>query len=448
MDFLVRFCQVHETFRIPELESLAVVEGVDLVIKNYREDVPFCIVTLPSPEDARRLIQRSILTQAIYEHWATASTIPDLLHAVKSYPETSKEVYQTASFKFSIDTFQGTRDRYAQRDIISSFLTQLPFSGPISMNSPGQEFTILEEWPYQSHANGVTAPTQAHFGRLVGTGARDLARIYDLKKRSWISTTSMDAELALVSANIALAGPGKLFYDPFCGTGSFPVAIAHFGALAFGSDIDGRPLRGKTPSKCVRGNFKQYGIQACFGDVFSADLTNSPIRVNNPREGLFDGIICDMPYGVREGLKVLGVKDTEKSSWLLEAGKKDVKAANYHPPTKPYSFFAMLTDILVFASQTLTKKGRLSFWMPAVDESDVEYPIPSHPQLQLLSVCTQQFNKWSRRLITYERLADEEVPKGALEKWEAELKQMQDVKGVTADELNPFRKSYFKGFQA
>lgn len=39
MDFLVRFTQVHETFRIPELESLAKLEGVNLTIKEYREDV-------------------------------------------------------------------------------------------------------------------------------------------------------------------------------------------------------------------------------------------------------------------------------------------------------------------------------------------------------------------------------------------------------------------------
>ncbi|KAL5615678.1 hypothetical protein BROUX41_005710 [Berkeleyomyces rouxiae] len=447
MDFLVRFCQVHETFRVPELESLATLEGIELKIKEYRESVPFCIITLPSSEDAAKLIRRSVLTQAIYEHWASAPTIPLLLSAVQASPQISVEEYQKSSFKFSIDAFQGTRDRYAQRDIISSFLTELPFSGPISMKSPDQEFTILEEWPYQSYADGITAPTCVHFGRLVGTGGRDLARTYDLKKRTWISTTSMDAELALVSANIALAAPGKLFYDPFCGTGSFPVAVAHFGALAFGSDIDGRPLRGKSREKCVRGNFLQYGIQGCFGDIFSADLTNSPIHVNNSQERLFDGIVCDMPYGVREGLKVLGLKDPVKRPWLVEAGKKDRRAPNYHPPTKPYSFFAMLYDILIFASRTLTHKGRLSFWMPAVDESDVEYPIPMHPQLRLLSVCTQQFNKWSRRLITYERMNDAEAPEGAAEQWEIELRQASEVQGMTADDLNPFRKSYFKGFQ-
>ena len=55
----------------------------------------------------------------------------------------------------------------------------------------------------------------------------------------------MDAELALVTVTLALAGPGKLFFDPFVGTGGFMVAAAELGAVTLGSDIDGRSYRGK-----------------------------------------------------------------------------------------------------------------------------------------------------------------------------------------------------------
>lgn len=117
----------------------------------------------------------------------------------------------------------------------------------------------------------------------------------------------MDSELALITANIALAAPGKLFYDPFVGTGSFPIACAHFGAIAWGSDIDGRSIRGKG-QRSLLSNFFQYGLTGNFGDSFAADLTNSPLRTAR----LFDGIVCDPPYGVREGLKVLGSRDQTK----------------------------------------------------------------------------------------------------------------------------------------
>lgn len=124
---------------------------------------------------------------------------------------------------------------------------------------------------------------------------------YDLKKRKYISTTSMDSELALITANMALAAPGKVFYDPFTGTGSFPIACAHFGATVLGSDIDGRSIRGK-PNRNVVSNFVQYGLVPQYLDGFVSDLTNTPIR----KTRWLDGIVCDPPYGVREGLKVLG----------------------------------------------------------------------------------------------------------------------------------------------
>lgn len=39
MDFIVKFAQVHETFRQAELKALASLQGIDLVIKEYDPDV-------------------------------------------------------------------------------------------------------------------------------------------------------------------------------------------------------------------------------------------------------------------------------------------------------------------------------------------------------------------------------------------------------------------------
>ena len=43
MDFLIRFGQAHETFRLPEIKALAIVEGVDMTIVSYDEDVRFAL---------------------------------------------------------------------------------------------------------------------------------------------------------------------------------------------------------------------------------------------------------------------------------------------------------------------------------------------------------------------------------------------------------------------
>jgi len=205
-----------------------------------------------------------------------------------------------------MDSYQGTRTSAQQRQLIDDFRF-LAFEGPIKMKGADQEFCLSEEWEFNSSKLELHEPKCVYFSRFVHGSERDVIGKYDLKKRKYISTTSMDSELALVTANITLAAPGKLFYDPFVGTGSFPVACAHFGALAFGSDIDGRSIRGKGKTNLLA-NFVQYGLTQQFGDSFVADLTNTPVRTAR----LFDGIVCDPPYGVREGLKVLGHRDPNR----------------------------------------------------------------------------------------------------------------------------------------
>ena len=61
-------------------------------------------------------------------------------------------------------------------------------------------------------------------------------------------------------------------------------------------------------------------------------------------------------------------------------------------PKKPYGFEAMLDDILDFAARTLVENGRLSFWMPTAND-DLELVIPTHPLLEVVSVCIQPFNR-------------------------------------------------------
>lgn len=226
-------------------------------------------------------------------------------------------LYIASSFKISVDSYRGSRSQKQKVALINSF-SYLGFEGPILLSSPDNEFTLFEEWENEPlPEKKKPSPLKVHFGRLLARSARDLINTFDLKKRDYISTTSMDSELALVTANIALAGPGKLFYDPFVGTGSFPVACAQFGALVWGSDIDGRSMRGAGGKKSLLGNFQQYGLEKSLGGVFVGDLTNTPVR----KARILDGILCDPPYGVREGLKVLGCRDPEKDVRSIERGK-------------------------------------------------------------------------------------------------------------------------------
>lgn len=167
------------------------------------------------------------------------------------------------------------------------------------MRDAEQTFTVFEEYEYN-----VPGPKQIYLGRYSGGTSRHAVVAYSLKTRDYINTTSMDSELALLTANLTLAAPDKIFYDPFVGTGSFPIACSYFGARTLGSDIDGRMVRGKN-GKDVKTNFRQYGLLDKYLDGFISDLTHNPFR----RGRWLDGIVGDPPYGVREGLRVLGTRD-------------------------------------------------------------------------------------------------------------------------------------------
>lgn len=348
-------------------------------------------------------------------------------------PSVWKEEYKTISFKFEVDCYASTRTSESQRELINSF-AYIGLKGPVRMKNPEVTFVIHEEYG-QTGPDRAPPPLKRIFlGRLITSGNRQIIDRYDVKKRHYIGNTTMDAELSLITANFAQAAPGKLVYDPFAGTGSFLITAAHFGATVWGSDIDGRSLRGKK-DRSVRSNFERYKLKSNFGDAFVADLTNTPIR---PNQRMFDAIMCDPPYGVREGLKVLGSRDpTRSTKEVIMNGTPRHTQSDYIPPKRPYSFTRMLDDILAFASEHLVENGRLCMWMPTANDEtgEAELPPPMHPNLELKAVCVQSFNKWSRQLLTYQL---REVLEG---KSDAEIEtEMKRRERVTADELNEFRR--------
>ncbi|KAL5000521.1 hypothetical protein BDV10DRAFT_192824 [Aspergillus recurvatus] len=451
MEYLIRFAQTHETFRQPELQALASLHNIDLETIRYDQISPYCIVRLANEETARTLISRSILARDIFELWGHGTTYGALHADVRRRTQHLWEQYKQASFKFNVESFAGKRSSAQKTQIIQSF-SYLGFQGPILMKNAEQDFWVMEQYYDRTHnpaaagsisqpsppAGPDAVPVNIYLARKIAESSREIVNKYDLKKRRYISTTSMDAELSLVTANMANAAPGKLFYDPFVGTGSFCVAVAHFGAIALGSDIDGRSFRGKEMHKWkmtgVQLNFQQYGISSKFGDCFSSDLTNTPLLGKQ----FLDGIVCDPPYGVREGLRVLGSRDaSRRKEELIIDGVPAHRRPGYIPPKKPYGFEAMMNDILTFAARTLVTGGRLCMWMPTSGEEEGELSVPMQENLEVLSISIQPFNNWSRRLITYRRL-----PEGVLSDVSSGRRK-DDAAGVSADDLNAFRRVYF-----
>jgi tRNA (guanine10-N2)-methyltransferase len=104
--------------------------------------------------------------------------------------------------------------------------------GKVNLRNPDHNFWLIEVDNCEGN-NGLPPVVQKtmFFGREVGGSDRKLIPTYELKSRNYLGPTAMDAEIAFLMANQALATPGKLVYDPFVGTGSILVAAAHFGAM-------------------------------------------------------------------------------------------------------------------------------------------------------------------------------------------------------------------------
>lgn len=302
---------------------------------------------------------------------------------------------------------------------------------------------------------------QVYFGRLLEEGsARPLVNVFDVKKRKYYGNTSMEAEVSLLMANQTLASPGKLMYDPFMGTGSMAYPIAHFGSLVFGSDIDGRQMRGKQGAKAEPGVFraaKQYGVDGRILDLATFDVTHNPWRIGE----IFDAIITDPPYGVRAGAKRLGRKRelSERQKELCKEHRENPRPDDtpYIPPTKPYELSHLVEDLVLFARYILKPNGRLVFFLPTVTDEYEEVDINTMlcEGMEVVANSLQDFGSWGRRLITIKKVTSQSYgPPAFTEHLDQPVVADAGANGETTLALpekhvpahKDFREKYFQGF--
>jgi tRNA G10 N-methylase Trm11 len=84
-------------------------------------------------------------------------------------------------------------------------------------------------------------------------------------------------------------------------------------------------------------------------------------------------------------------------------------------PTVLYELRDVIGDLMSLAAQHLKLGGRLVFWLPLIGEVPYEERIPKHPLLKLISNCEQEFNQWTRSLLTYVRIDTPEAELGLQE---------------------------------
>lgn len=434
--YVLHFAQSHPGFRVPEFVAVADYLGVSYafeptpargVAEPVADDVsrPFMLCRLPSDDAARRLLQRCSSLRGVWELWAAGSTYAEIHaqnRAMQPYaPYTSADI----SWKALIQSFN-TRISDKRRLAIINDFAYMPLEGPIRMKQADLTWGVLEEYaraedcgesPAEELGDRDPRLVQIFFGRKIkdrsgALPARDLIDILSLKKRSHIGNTSMESEMSIIMANMAHAGPSSLVYDPCAGTGSMLYACSMFGALAFGSDIDGRMFRNRDGRSGIMQSAQQYGIQGRIVDCAVFDMSHAPWRApfrSSAGGGIFDAIVTDPPYGVRAGAKRLGRRDVTRQRdepYFMPDGRMSHTLPDYVPPTRPYHLSELVHDLLRYASALLRPGGRLVFWLPTMAEDNAETTIPTHPHFVLVAHSLQDFGKWGRRLVTMKKLTD------------------------------------------
>ena len=228
--------------------------------------------------------------------------------------------------------------------------------------------------------------------------------------------------------------------DPFCGTGSLMLTCAQFGALATGSDIDFMMLHARTrPSRVnekerkknesILGNFEQQGLESRFLGVQVSDNFRPPYKAD--MGPIFQAIVCDPPYGIREPTERVGTVDDKDPRYplpqelaLVHYPKKVSGNENslmvtslelnfiLFSPQVEYNLGDIYVDLVVFASKHLVKGGRLVSWIPVNRQhyatDSVNEVLPSHPCLELVANCQQIISSHtSRRCLVFTKVSKE-----------------------------------------
>lgn len=415
VQFVCLFAQEHVDFRISELLSVSMMFGFEVLVEreDHRKENPYLVVCLPSEDCARKLLSRTVSIKSVYELWGQGENLTALKENLLQYPPDKMRTFTSGdkSFKISIESFNKKLSINQQRELIDQFQF-LPFQGCVNLTAPDDLFALLLDYGDDPN-EAPPSPQRLFFGRLVGHGQRHLFKQYSLKTRRFIGNTSMDPQLSLLMANQGQVRSGSLVFDPFVGTGSVLVACAHFGAHVMGSDIDYTLLHGRGRSSRAerkgqwrgrdenfRANFTQYGLDSYFVDILIADAGRLGLR----EIPLFDAIITDPPYGIREGARKL---DTNME---IHEENESVDQTSPSSAVRGCRLSEILTALLDLAARHLVLHGRLVYWLPIYRPSYSDEFLPSHPCLRLVANSEQGLSRHvSRRLITMEKIKEHAV---------------------------------------
>ncbi|KAM9806834.1 tRNA (guanine(10)-N(2))-methyltransferase TRMT11 isoform 1-T1 [Syngnathus typhle] len=440
LPYLFHLAQDNLDFRLPEIEALLALRGKCFSPwKNFKEKCPFWCLEDLSEDDVCCVMARSVCAKSAFELWGHGRNHNELRTSLLNYPVEKMLPFlrKDSTYRINVYTFNKTLD-FTERVKRIDAMDYLPFEGLVSLKNPQHVFCLLEDYGIDPN-NIPQHPYYIYFGRWIADGQRELIRSHSVKKRHFIGNTSMDAGLSFLMANHAKVKEHDLVFDPFVGTGSLLVACSHFGAYVCGSDIDYNTIHGKGrssrkdqkwrgPDENIRANLRQYGSEKLYVDVMVSDASKPVWREN----ALFDAIITDPPYGIRESTRRTGSQ--RESAKAAEC----VYAESHVPVSQSYHMSQILADMLNFSAHRLVMGGRLVYWLPVYRPEYCEEMVPLHPCLRLISNCEQILSSHTaRRLITMEKVREPEELDS--------LAHVSDSCFSAYQGHNAFREKYFSG---
>lgn len=415
-------------------------------------------------QQLRDLAARCMLLRGIYELFESAPTLEDFYACLNARTRSSSAPSSATAFRafigeseaphlscsstyaYQIETIGKKYTSEAKQAVLQAVLRHVPLQGEVDWRTPQRRYYVFLQHAIERAPAGTQrwVPNGSllrvfHCCLCVESSRSAMLATYDLKRRPYIGTTSMPSEESMVMANMSRVAPGHVAYDPFCGTGSLLVAAAHCGAMTFGSDADGRAMRsgtekGKTspqlqlqrqlalatyPADRLNAltaeervlptmwtNFKLYGLPP--PDLarmnFSSWQHTWHTSVANSAGAVFDSIITDPPYGLREPRKKV------ESSGNSTAASAATAAAAAAITLSAYATSEVVLDLVLFAAERLAVGGHLAFWHPTTDHYTDE-EVPSHPSLRMLHNIPQRVSlKIVRRLIVMQKVAPVPCP--------------------------------------
>eukprot|EP01060_Flectonema_neradi_P002731 TRINITY_DN11738_c0_g1_i2.p1 TRINITY_DN11738_c0_g1~~TRINITY_DN11738_c0_g1_i2.p1 ORF type:complete len:546 (+),score=110.20 TRINITY_DN11738_c0_g1_i2:66-1640(+) len=394
-------------FRIDELQSCAAIFNTKVELQGSLDrSTCFIKAKFESHDIARKICTRMVTLKCCLELWGEGLNYDETVKNAAQYYSQKGASFENSSFKFVFDAFGG-KVSWDEKVRIFNRFADVGLKGDVVMKDPQELFWVIEDVGiHYDVKDGKTkvherlTPDRIYFAREICCGGRKQIERYSLKTRKWIGTTSMIPDLCMLMANQVGVVKGSMVWDPFCGTGSTLISCSHFGAICFGSDLDGRALG--TLENGIQANCKQYGFYP--HDIMRMDLSQSCWN----RHEILEGIVSDPPYGRRESRKKIDTEKQEKVESFVEALTEEQKSErlrsmleHYIPPPKTeYTMQDLMTDLVDKAAKLLTVGGRLVYWHPTTTNYDPS-ELPRNPCLELLSDPGQSVTiRLKRRLVT------------------------------------------------